>query len=183
MAKYEKSGKLSKHEIMKTEKKIISDMQKRAFTDKDKTLRSKKQLNKESRILAFIPFIDEDNIMTANTRLKYAEYLPYDTRFSIILRGMWVTKLIVRSYHIKDGHAAETKFTLANLSQRFWLMQGTRERGDTARIRRVQYIQNMQSQSNRTDHGSTSSNTISITITTFLKMCSRFWWTFSYKTR
>ena len=172
-----------KTEIMETEKKIISDMQKRAFTDKDKTLRSKKQLNKESRILAFIPFIDEDNIMRANTRLKYAEYLPYDLRFSIILRGMWVTKLIVRSYHIKDGHAAETKFTLANLSQRFWLMQGTRERGDTARIRRVQYIQNMQSQSNRTDHGSTSSNTISITITTFLKMCSRFWWTFSYKTR
>ena len=56
--------------------------------------------------------------MRANTRLKYAEYLPYDTKFPInIPRGMWVTKLIVRSYCIKDGHAAGTNHTLANLSQ------------------------------------------------------------------
>ena len=134
MAKYDKSGKLSKYEIMETDKNIVSDMQKRTFTDKCKTLGSKKQLNKESRLLAFIPFIDEDNIKRANTRLKYAEYLPYDTRFSIILKGMWATKLIVRSYHIKDGHAAGAKFTLANLSH-FLLKQRTRERGDTARIK------------------------------------------------
>ena len=37
---------------------------------------------------------------------------------------MWVTKLIVRSYHIKDRHAAGTNHILANLSQLFWLMQG-----------------------------------------------------------
>ena len=85
MGKYEKSRKLSKDEIMETKNKIISAMKKKAFTEEYKTLTSKKQLNKESRLLALNPFIDEDNIMRANTRLKYAEYLPYDTRFPIIL--------------------------------------------------------------------------------------------------
>ena len=85
MGKYEKSRKLSKDEIMETKNKIISAMKKKAFTEEYKTLRSKKQLNKESRLLALNPFIDEDNTMRANTRLKYAEYLPYDTRFPIIL--------------------------------------------------------------------------------------------------
>ena len=100
-------------------------MQKKAFTEEYKTLKSKKQLNHESRFLTLNPFIDKDN--RANTRLKYAEYLSYDARFPIILpRGMWVNKLIVRSYHIKDGHSAGTNHTLANLS-RFWLMQGREE--------------------------------------------------------
>ena len=74
---------------METENKIISDMQKKAFTEGYKTLRSQKQLNKESTLLALNLFIDEDNIMRANTRLKYAECLTYDTRFPKILpRGM-----------------------------------------------------------------------------------------------
>ena len=81
MGKYEKSGELSKDEIVETENKIISDIQKKAFTEEYKTFRSKKQLNKESRLLALNPFIDEDNIMRMNTILKYAEYVPYDTRF------------------------------------------------------------------------------------------------------
>ena len=89
LGKHEKPGKLSKDEIMETENKIISDMQKKAFTEGYKTLRSQKQLNKESTLLALNLFIDEDNIMRANTRLKYAECLTYDTRFPKILpRGM-----------------------------------------------------------------------------------------------
>ena len=59
---------------METENKIITDMQKKAFTEEYKTLRSKKQLNKESRLLALKPFIDEDRM---HTRLKYVEYHPY----------------------------------------------------------------------------------------------------------
>ena len=59
MGKYEKSGKLSKDEIMETENNIISDKQKKAFTEEYKSLRSKKQLSKESRFLALTPFIDE----------------------------------------------------------------------------------------------------------------------------
>ena len=121
--------------------RFISDMQKKAFTEEYKMLQSKKQLNKESGLLVLNPFIDEDNIMKANTRLKYAKYLPYDTRFPIILpRGMWVTKLIVRSYHIKDGH--ESHF--GQFITTFLVDAG--ESGDTASRKRVQYMQSMQSQ-------------------------------------
>ena len=66
---------------METESKMITDLHKKAFTEEYKTLRSKKQLKKESKLLALNPFIDTDNIMRANTRLKYAECLPYDGIF------------------------------------------------------------------------------------------------------
>ena len=39
MGKHEKSGELSKDEITKNESNIISDMQKKAFTEEYKTLR------------------------------------------------------------------------------------------------------------------------------------------------
>ena len=42
MRKHEKSGELSKDEITENESNIISDMQKKAFTEEYKTLRWKK---------------------------------------------------------------------------------------------------------------------------------------------
>ena len=63
--------------------------------------------------------------MKANTRLKYADYLPHDARFPIILpRGMWVAKLIVRSYHIKDDYAAGTNQPFLSQFITAFLMQG-----------------------------------------------------------
>ena len=47
--------------------------------------------------------------MRCDGRLKYAEYLPQDARFPIILPCKnCVTKLIVKHYHEKNNHEGGT---------------------------------------------------------------------------
>ena len=47
-----------------------------------------------------MPKMDEDGLLWCDGRLCYAEFLPYEVRFPLILpRGTWVTKLIVKHYH------------------------------------------------------------------------------------
>ena len=60
--------------------------------------------------------------MRSDSRLKYIDYVPYETRCPIILpRKSWVMKLIVREHHIQSSHGA-TNQTLASLSSRFWVI-------------------------------------------------------------
>ena len=49
------------------------------------------------KIIGLCPRLDEDGVIRLNTRLQYAEFLPYDVRHPIVLlRKHWVTKLIVK---------------------------------------------------------------------------------------
>ena len=100
-------------------------------------MRSKKQLNKKSRLLALNPFIDDDNIMRAEhkTQLKYVEYLLHDARFPLILRsGMWVTMVMLLE-----------PITFQPMHYNFLVDVG--EEGDMASRKIVQYMENTQSQS------------------------------------
>ena len=61
-------------------------------------------------------------MIRSDSRLRFAEYLPYDARFPIILpRGHWVTRLIVRYFHELANHSAGINFVLAQFSQRYWI--------------------------------------------------------------
>ena len=74
------------------------------------------------------PCIDEDGVIRCDGRLRFAEFLPYDTRCPIILpRGHWVTKLIVKNYHERANHAAGVNFILCQLSERFWIIAAREE--------------------------------------------------------
>ena len=65
--------------------------------------------------------------MRCNGCLKYAEYLPQDARFLIILlRKNCVTKLIVK-HHKKNNHASGMNQLLAALSTQFWIISGREE--------------------------------------------------------
>ena len=60
--------------------------------------------------------------------MRYADFLPYDARYPIILpRKNWVTKLIVKFFHEKDHHAGGTNQTLAAISSRFWIISAREE--------------------------------------------------------
>ena len=66
--------------------------------------------------------------MRCDGRLRFAECLPYDVRFPIILpRGHWVSKLIVKHYHERANHSAGTNFVLAQISQRYWIVAAREE--------------------------------------------------------
>ena len=87
-----------------------------------------KELPRHSKLLALKPKLDEEGLIRSDGRLVNAEYLPYDTRFPIILpRKNWVTKLIVKAHHEKGNHRLGTNQTLSSLSTRFWIMQGREE--------------------------------------------------------
>ena len=71
--------------------------------------------------------MDEDGIMRYDTRLKYADFLSYDTRFPVLLpRKHRVTKLIVKHYHELGDHYG-TNQTLAALSSGSWIISAREE--------------------------------------------------------
>ena len=119
------SGELTIDEIRNAENQIIVQALQQAFPDEYRMLAQGKNLPHSSKLLQLRPVLDEDKL---DGRLRYAECLPCDTRFPIILpRGHWVTTLIVKHYHEKGYHASGTNQTLADLSSRFWIIAAREE--------------------------------------------------------
>ena len=122
------TGELTADEIRNAENQIIAQAQQQAFPDEYRMLAQGKNLPHSSRLLQLRPVFDEDDLVRCDGRLRYAEFVPYDTRFPIILpRGHWVTTLIVKHYHEKGYHASGTNQTLADLSTRFWIIAAREE--------------------------------------------------------
>ena len=63
-----------------------------------------------------------------DSRLQYAEFLPYDVRYTIILpRRNYKTKLIVKHYHEMGNYVVGTNKTLSALLTRFWIVAAREE--------------------------------------------------------
>ena len=114
---------LSLEEVSDAENYIIKEMQKKEFNEEYTALVKKKELPKHSKLLGLCPKLDSEGIIRSDGRLIYAEFLPYDVRYPIILpQKNWVTKLIIKHYHELGNHIAGTNQTLASLSTRFWII-------------------------------------------------------------
>ncbi len=122
------SMELSPEEIKDAKKVIVRLTQREAFRDEYTALSSGKPIPKKSQLIKLNPCLDEDGVIRCDGRLKFADFLSYDTRFPIILRrGHWVTKLIVKHYHERENHAAGVNFTLCQLNERFWIIAAREE--------------------------------------------------------
>ncbi|XP_065905598.1 uncharacterized protein [Dysidea avara] len=65
--------------------------------------------------------------MRLDTRLQYAEFIPYDVRHPVLLpRKHWVTKL-VKHYHEKGHYNSGTNQTLSSLSTKYWIIVACEE--------------------------------------------------------
>ena len=64
---------------------IVSLAQHEAFRDKNTALTSGKPISKKSQLIKLNPSIDEDGVISCDGRLKFADFLHYDTRPAIIL--------------------------------------------------------------------------------------------------
>eukprot|EP00795_Rhopilema_esculentum_P012623 gene12623-3329_t len=85
-------------------------------------------MKSDSKLIVLQPRIDEHGLLRCNGRLRYADFLPYDARYPIILpKKNWITKLIVKFYHEKDHHANGTNQTLAAISSCFWIISAREE--------------------------------------------------------
>ena len=66
-------------------------------------------------------FLDTKGIIRLYTSLGKCKHLSYDTKFPILLpRNDHVSKLLVRNYHVIDGHAGIGQ-TLSSVRTRFWI--------------------------------------------------------------
>ncbi|KAK3708823.1 hypothetical protein QZH41_007175 [Actinostola sp. cb2023] len=84
-------GELTSEEITDAEVYIIKKAQRESFKEEYLALSEDKELPKHSKLLALKPTLDEDGLLRSDGRLVNADYLPYDTRFPIILpRKNWV---------------------------------------------------------------------------------------------
>ena len=121
-------GELTLDEIRDAEKQIIKNAQNEAFNDEYSALQKEKQLPMNSKLLGLCPKLDEDGLLRSDSRLQYAEFLPYDVRYPIILpRRNRVTKLIVKHYHEMGHHNAGTNQTLSALSTKYWIIAAREE--------------------------------------------------------
>lgn len=94
------SGKLTPDEIRDVENEIIAQAQRNAFPLGIQALERGKELSKSSKLIGLRPRLEEDGLLRSDGRLRYAEFLPFDVRFPIILpRKQWITKLLVKYYH------------------------------------------------------------------------------------
>ena len=89
------SNELKIQEIADAENSITRTAQREAFTMEYIALLKGKKLPSQSKLLGLSPRLDDNKIMRLDGWLKYAEFLPYDVRYSIILPCKdWVTKFI-----------------------------------------------------------------------------------------
>ena len=122
------SGDITYQEIMDAETAIIKEAQQQTFGEEYRALAQQRPISRNSKLLTLKPLLDEEGLLRSDGRLTYAEYLPFDVRYPIILpRKNWVTKLIVKSFHEQSNHSAGTNHTLSLISARFWIMQGREE--------------------------------------------------------
>ena len=75
-----------------------------------------------SKLQPLKPVLDEEGVLRCDGRLRYAEYLPWETCYPIILpRNHWVTTLIIKQAHEQTQHAG-TNQVLAQLSVQYWII-------------------------------------------------------------
>lgn len=121
-------GQLTPEQVAEAKKDLVRHTQRKEFSEEFRAIRDNKPLPKRSRLFNLMPKTDDDGLLRCDGRLCYAEFLPYDIRFPIILpRGSWITKLIVKHYHELGKHVIGTNHTLANLSTKFWIIAAREE--------------------------------------------------------
>jgi len=115
-------GALSKEELLASEQHLINTAQEQAFKDEIKALKKGKGISESSKLLPLNPIIDQYGILRCNGRLCYADCLPWESRFPIILpKDHHITKLIIKECHEQTLHGGTNK-VLAELSTKYWII-------------------------------------------------------------
>ncbi|XP_018362699.1 PREDICTED: uncharacterized protein LOC108760890, partial [Trachymyrmex cornetzi] len=112
-------GIISTEEIREAKLRIVKLVQAEAFIDDIKTLKLNNKVRRASKLIALLPYLDDEGILRIGGRLKHAA-LPEETKHPIILPSHhYVTRLIIIHYHEKLFHAG-VQTTLNCIREEFW---------------------------------------------------------------
>ena len=123
--------------LAKAEKMWYKELQEKHFTDvieylqqigvtpakhiDTKCIMRAKKLVAPSISLSLNLFLNPDGIVRLNTSLAGSTSLPYDLKFPILLpRDDHVTRLLIKHYHISNGHAGVQQ-SLSCIRLQYWI--------------------------------------------------------------
>ena len=115
------SPSLTTSELIDAERYWISLSQREHFLVEIKSLKTKHLIPKDSCLLPFRPFLDQAGVLRVGGRESNSELL-YSKTHPIILHGKDpITKLIIRSEHLRLLHAGPT-LLISSLNHRFHII-------------------------------------------------------------
>ena len=121
------SGELNPRELTHAEEQIIKTAPQECFPDEIRALEDNKPIHSKSTLLKITPKL-YGRLLRSNTRLRYSDDLPEETKFAIILpKNHIVTKLIVKYHHEREGHEMGVNFTLNHLREKYFVIQGRQQ--------------------------------------------------------
>ena len=108
-------------ELLDAERMWWQKVQRECFSEEINRLMSTTPIQPGSRLSAFMPFLDENNILRVHGRVEYCNALPYSTKFPVILDSKHpFTRLLVNHYHLKAHHQG-VETVISNLREKYWL--------------------------------------------------------------
>ena len=117
-----REGTIQPDEVASAWMRIIKHAQQEVFKEEIQAVKTGKELPSGSNLQALKPVLDEDGILRCDGRLRFAECLPWETRYPIIfLRNHWITTLIIKDSHKKSFYTG-TNEVLAELSVQYWIV-------------------------------------------------------------
>ena len=116
----ENSTNLTRHELKTGELKILRLSQKNSFSEDLCQLEKKKQLNNHSKLTSLNPYLDTDNLMKVNERVKSTEIFVNNSDQVILSKTQAVSKLIISHCHKLTLHSGREQ-TLASVKEKFWI--------------------------------------------------------------
>ena len=115
---------LQAEEIQEAEKLILRVVQQEEFPEEVKNLHKKQEIKSSSKIAGLLPWLDEEKLLRANTRLSKSDFVPWESRYPIILpKSHHLTYLIVMKLH-EDNYHSNISSTMIQVNARYWIPAG-----------------------------------------------------------
>jgi len=117
------TGAPTVEELYQSETHLLSVLQEAHFSTEILALKSKASIPKRSSVISLNPFLDEIQLLRVGGREQNSK-LPYYTQHPIIIHGGHpLSRLIIRSEHLRLLHAGPSLVT-ASLCRRFHIIGG-----------------------------------------------------------
>ena len=114
-------------EISNAERYWVRKTQRERFSEELTTLRAGGSVLRSSPLWRLSPFVDSDGILRVGGRLEMSN-LPYDAKHPVILpKKHHISKLVIAHIHNQGHHNLGVNFTLAELRQKYWIINGREE--------------------------------------------------------
>lgn len=122
LLKYIKEKPVNGPEMQPVEEFLIKKCQHESFYEEIKILKRKKNIPRHSEIFNLIPFLDEKDMLRADTRLDAVPLELCDEAKKPLILGKShiITFLIIRAFHVKMRHYGR-ELVVREVRRRFWV--------------------------------------------------------------